>query len=725
MLSLLGESRAARQAEASATTETASTAERNISPLAAAVMRVSGVGASATRSNGAADETEGFGTNGTTEGHEGGSGIAMSRRGPESGLMSPSRARRNDRGRYNQGSRENGGGVGTSVVRAGSGGVGGGGGRQPVLLSLADLTAAGLEKLLRAKEGDSKMYFDPDAQRWVGEEVDLSGFEDTIPAGGSAQQMQERGSLADGVSGDGADDANVVTADDVTVDDTADECVVDLDTDADVTTNGAVAPCSVLPVAHLLPSQLDEVIGEAVSVGGVPGNSSGGHGRVSPAPNPTSSSNRRWSSGEDIYGPRVRRCASHGSQILATSPVDRRVAIGACSVQKSSGGRLLHRRTRSADRRLEASVSLCNRRTGSGSISRGAGGVKNNNEMGSSRGSRRPVPARSSKRGLEATRLSSGPSSASIPSESDSGSVVRLGEEHLVVAWDESDVLREQDLVGRAADKNEVDIAGVGVGCGDGFFESRRRSSGSVPRNRPPGHTHRRRVSTPVDWGIQCGGRRRNSMSRGDRREHEVVDGAGGDDEGGPRKAAEAAKAVVEMSSGNVSGEKGRTNVTKVAVETSTGDADAEGGRGPEDATGLTGSSNGAGEPVGGTEASSGHSASSQSSSSTPAPPPASSPAEVAGTSPPVLERESTDAPEQVGNSPGGVRWPWVAVSTASSRTLGLEGEAASGSEMGGSENSDWDQVRSYIEGSWYFVSCSWGVLSRGLLSEEVFPHGV
>lgn len=70
------------------------------------------------------------------------------------------------------------GGNGGWMRRSGSGGIGGGGGGgQPLLLSLADLTTAGLQKLLQA-EGGSKMFFDPDSQRWVGEEVDLSGFED-------------------------------------------------------------------------------------------------------------------------------------------------------------------------------------------------------------------------------------------------------------------------------------------------------------------------------------------------------------------------------------------------------------------------------------------------------------------------------------------------------------------------------------------------------------------
>lgn len=70
------------------------------------------------------------------------------------------------------------GGDGGLMKRSGSGGIGGGGGGgQPLLLSLADLTTAGLQKLLQA-EGGSKMFFDPDSQRWVGEEVDLSGFED-------------------------------------------------------------------------------------------------------------------------------------------------------------------------------------------------------------------------------------------------------------------------------------------------------------------------------------------------------------------------------------------------------------------------------------------------------------------------------------------------------------------------------------------------------------------
>ena len=71
----------------------------------------------------------------------------------------------------------------------GGNGVGGGGGAgQPLLLSLADLTTAGLQKLLQA-EGGSKMFFDPDAQRWVGEEVDLSGFEESLPGGGRGSSI--------------------------------------------------------------------------------------------------------------------------------------------------------------------------------------------------------------------------------------------------------------------------------------------------------------------------------------------------------------------------------------------------------------------------------------------------------------------------------------------------------------------------------------------------------
>ncbi|KAG5185918.1 hypothetical protein JKP88DRAFT_254675 [Tribonema minus] len=50
---------------------------------------------------------------------------------------------------------------------------------EPILVSLADVTAAGLEKLLEAG-GDTQMYFDSVAQRWVGgaaDRVDMSGFE--------------------------------------------------------------------------------------------------------------------------------------------------------------------------------------------------------------------------------------------------------------------------------------------------------------------------------------------------------------------------------------------------------------------------------------------------------------------------------------------------------------------------------------------------------------------
>ncbi|CAM9147421.1 unnamed protein product, partial [Discosporangium mesarthrocarpum] len=78
-----------------------------------------------------------------------------------------------------------GAGADDAGARGGGGGGGGGGAHQPVLLSLGDVTAAGLEKLLQVGE-DTNMYFDQDAQRWVGEEVDMSGFEGiTSSAGGS------------------------------------------------------------------------------------------------------------------------------------------------------------------------------------------------------------------------------------------------------------------------------------------------------------------------------------------------------------------------------------------------------------------------------------------------------------------------------------------------------------------------------------------------------------
>jgi hypothetical protein len=74
----------------------------------------------------------------------------------------------------------------SSAPTAGSSGSGSSGGAgnaallapEPILLSLADVTAAGLHKLLQAG-GDTNMYFDPDSQRWLGEsdEVDLSGFD--------------------------------------------------------------------------------------------------------------------------------------------------------------------------------------------------------------------------------------------------------------------------------------------------------------------------------------------------------------------------------------------------------------------------------------------------------------------------------------------------------------------------------------------------------------------
>ncbi|CAM9609103.1 unnamed protein product, partial [Laminaria digitata] len=84
------------------------------------------------------------------------------------------------------------GGEGWESAGGGSGGGGGGGdggvAGQPLLLSLADLTTAGLQKLLQA-EGGSKMFFDPDAQRWVGEEVDLTGFEESLPGGGRGSSI--------------------------------------------------------------------------------------------------------------------------------------------------------------------------------------------------------------------------------------------------------------------------------------------------------------------------------------------------------------------------------------------------------------------------------------------------------------------------------------------------------------------------------------------------------
>lgn len=79
----------------------------------------------------------------------------------------------------------------------------GNGGGQPLLLSLADLTTAGLQKLLQA-EGGSKMFFDPDAQRWVGEEVDLSGFEDTLPGETSSGGSASFGDSAPFTAGDGS-----------------------------------------------------------------------------------------------------------------------------------------------------------------------------------------------------------------------------------------------------------------------------------------------------------------------------------------------------------------------------------------------------------------------------------------------------------------------------------------------------------------------------------------
>ncbi|CAM9405695.1 unnamed protein product, partial [Chrysoparadoxa australica] len=47
---------------------------------------------------------------------------------------------------------------------------------EPILVSLGDVSAAELEQLL-LPHGDSKMVFDPVLSRWVGEEVDMSGFE--------------------------------------------------------------------------------------------------------------------------------------------------------------------------------------------------------------------------------------------------------------------------------------------------------------------------------------------------------------------------------------------------------------------------------------------------------------------------------------------------------------------------------------------------------------------
>lgn len=257
----------------------------------------------------------------------------------------------------------------------------GGTGRQPLLLSLADLTTAGLQKLLQA-EGDSKMFFDPDAQRWVGEEVDLSGFEDPSPGAGPIGPCSSAGSAAAA---------------------------------ATATSATAAAPDLVSPLPF---TSLDE-FGTALPPVRVRALASDGAARASV---PTAA-HRRWSSGEEIHTSRHVLNRSHGAERIGVVEWAQHLAAAA-TVDES-----LHRRRHSSGKRPEGALGSSSagrhRRVGSGSSrtatarERGIGGRGDPEEVDRNR-------VRSRKGG--SLSQASSLASCSFRSDSDTGSVVRLWE---------------------------------------------------------------------------------------------------------------------------------------------------------------------------------------------------------------------------------------------------------------------------------------------------------
>ena len=246
-----------------------------------------------------------------------------------------------------------------------------GSGAQPILVSLADLTTAGLEKMLQA-EGDSKMYFDPEAQRWVGEDVDLSGFEDPLPGQASSPPCFLPRSLASG----------------------------------DATAAGAVGPSPRRP-RHAGSPRL----------------------RISPG------AHRRWSSAGDGFanGPaaHVRPLSRGSSEVLSSAAGKRgKSPLLLTPALASTQERAFHRRSSSSYLEGESRTLIPFwDKARLASVSRGSSQASSILRSNSDTGSVVRLPGESSAAEGELRQRRASPGSSSLWSNSDTGSVVRLPRE--------------------------------------------------------------------------------------------------------------------------------------------------------------------------------------------------------------------------------------------------------------------------------------------------------
>ena len=300
---------------------------------------------------------------------------------------------------YDDGESDTADDVGSWMGRTGGGsgglGIGGssGGGAtgQPLLLSLADLTTAGLQKLLKA-EGGSKMFFDPDSQRWVGEEVDLSGFDDP-----KSSSMGSASAACAAAAGAGAGSASPRRS---------------------YSRSPARISCSRSP-------RFGHGNCAAAAVAAAPG---------SPISRLPANAHRRWSSGEGLYSSRRPSTVLEGSRIA--SGLRGTVDVG-------GGGGGSGRRRPGHNRRHSVSGPTRGVPTG------GSGGgvrLEGSGDGGVSRpSSSMKPPQQQQPRSIKPGSMASSAASSGLRSESDTGSVVRL--------WEDGERRQGQDVWGSGSSR--------------------------------------------------------------------------------------------------------------------------------------------------------------------------------------------------------------------------------------------------------------------------------
>eukprot|EP00752_Nemacystus_decipiens_P012274 g10880.t1 len=322
----------------------------------------------------------------------------------------------------------------------GSSGVGGGGG-QPLLLSLADLTTAGLQKLLKA-EGGSKMFFDPDSQRWVGEEVDLSGFEDpkssSMGSASAACAAAAAAAAADGGAGSASPHRSNPRS-------------------------PARISCSRSP-------RVGHGTSAVAAASAAPG---------SPISRFPANAHRRWSSGEGLYSSRRPSTVLEGSRIAAALP---RTVDGSGSSGRKRPG---HSRRHSVSGPTRGFLTGGSGGGGGGGVrldGGGAGGVCR--APGSSKPPPPPTPPQQQHlqqqpRNIKPGSMASSAASSGLRSESDTGSVVRLWEDgegrQGQDGWGSNSSRRVEEALRRASESPAAGAtdpaagpAGGGYGSGSG-----------------------------------------------------------------------------------------------------------------------------------------------------------------------------------------------------------------------------------------------------------------